>query len=300
MDSLKRALRPTLLDVLSIFIASILGAVIVLVTFKYEFFAGFVAYSAAAAGVVFGIYLSKRLRSAAVAHVVNIFVVSLVCINVTFNATQILAGFIVRHMSGFMSKDVESFTNKYALPGSEGELLLWTVLTTFTLVLANRWGSEFFKGEGRRRKDARILEKFCLVILWLTSFPVNVVLVLLLLVASFILMFIHEDIALFAAAGGPITIIGLLSTVKFTTIEKYLKREELIVSSTGMTGPPVSQADYEIIAARSQEATRKRLTLELRSELTGIGLTVFGTILWAYGSYLPILSWLSTTSRLTS
>lgn len=289
MDALRRALKPTLLDVLSIFIASILGAVIVLVTFKYEFFAGFIAYLAAAASVVFGIYLSKRLRSDAVAHAVNIFVVSLVCISVTFNTIQILAGFMIRHMSGFMSKDVEDFTNKYALPGSEVELLVWTVLTTFALVLANRWGSEFFKGERSLRKDADVLEKFCLFILWLTSFPVNVVLVLLLLVASFILMFLKNDIALFAAAGGPITIIGLLSTVKFTTIEKYLKREELIVTSTGMTGPPVSQADSEIIAARSQEATRQRLALELRSELTGIGLTVFGTILWAYGAYLPIL-----------
>lgn len=300
MGALKRALKPTLLDVLSIFIASILGAVIVLVTFKYEFFAGFIAYLAAAASVVFGIYLSKKLRSAAVAHVVNIFVVSLVCISVTFNATQILAGFIVRHMSGFMSKDVQDFTNKYALPGSVGELLVWTVLTTFALVLANRWGNEFFKSEGSCRKDTGIVAKLCLFILWLTSFPVNVVFVLLLVVASLILMCLYNDIALFAAAGGPITIIGLLSTVKFTTIEKFLKREELILSSTGVTGPPVSQADYEIIVARSQEATRKRLALELRSELTGIALTVFGTILWAYGAYLPILFWLSTISRLVS
>lgn len=299
MDALIRALKPTLLDVLSIFIASILGAVIVLVTFKYEFFAGFTAYLAAAAVVVFGVYLSKRLRSSAVAHVVNIFVVSLVCISVTFNATQILASFIVSHMSGFMSKDVEDFTNKYALTGYESELLGWTVLTTFALVLANRWGGEFFKGERSRGKDTGVLDRLCLLILWLTSFPVNLGVVLLLLVASLILMALHNDIALFAAVGGPITIIGLLSTVKFTTIEKYLKREDIIVSSTGVTGPPVSQADAEIIAARSQEATRKRLALELRSELTGIALTVFGTIIWAYGAYLPILSWLSTITRLT-
>lgn len=300
MDALKRALKPTLLDMLSVFIASILGAVIVLVTFKHEFFAGFVAYLAAATVVVIGVYASKRFRSDAMAHVVNIFVVSLVCISVTFNTIQILADFIVRYMSGLVVEDVEEFVNKYAIIGSGWELLVWTLLTTFALIYANRWAVEHFNGEQSYSRETGVVAKLCLFILWMTSFPANVVLVFLVLVASLVLMFYYNDVSLFAAAGGPITIIGLFSIVKFTTLEKYLKREELAMNSTGVTGPPISEAECEIIVARSQEEARIRLALELRSEFTGIVLTVFGTILWAYGAYLPILSWITIISRITS
>lgn len=300
MDTLKRALMPALLDLLSIFIASILGAIIIMLTFSYEHFSGYVAYLIATIFVALGVFLSKKLRSKTVAHVVNLFVVSLVCISVTFNAAQILAGFIARHVSWDMSEGVEGFISKYALPGSEGELLVWTLITTFALVIANRWGNEFFKGEAVPKKDVSSLEALCFFILWITSFPVNLVLVSVFLMISLISAYLCDDVALFAAAGGPITIIGLLSTVKFTTIEKYLKRDELIANSTGLTGPPVSEADVEAIVARNREAARKRLTLELRSELTGIALTVFGTSLWAYGAYLPIFTWLKTISRFCS
>jgi hypothetical protein len=195
-------------------------------------------------------------------------------------------------MGGFESQLMDDFAAKYALLGSEGELLSWTIATSFSLVFANRWANEKFRKSPSSSKKSSTLEKLCAFILWLTSSPINIVFVALLLIGSIYLAVVHEDISIFAAAGGPITVIGLFSTIQFTTIEKYLKREELAANSTGVTGPPLSEEEYKRIVTQSQEAARKRLGLELRSELTGIALTVFGTLLWAYGVYMPIISWI--------
>ena len=292
MEAMKRAIKPALLDFFSISVASILGAVFVLVSFHNEFFIGFFAYLAAIIMVLFGVYAAKKWSHDALAHIINAFVTSLVCISFTFNATQILAGLILRHMGGFESQLMNDFAEKYALLGAEGSLLLWTLVTSFSLVLANRLANEKFIKSTASPNKFSTLEQLCALILWLTSSPKNVVFVVLLLIGSIYLAVLHDDISIFAAAGGPITIIGLLSTIKFTTIEKYLKREELVANSTGVTGPPLSEEEYKRIVTQSQEAARKRLGLELRSELTGIGLTVSGTLLWAYGIYVPIITWI--------
>lgn len=293
-------MRLALLDFFSISIASILGAVLVLVSFHNEFFIGFFAYLAAIIMVLFGVYASKKWSHDAIAHIINIFVTSLVCISFTFNATQILAGLILRHMGGFESQLMNDFAEKYAVLGSEGALLLWSIATSFSLVFANRWANDKFRKSPTSPKKSSTIEQLCAFILWITSSPTNIVFVALLLIGSIYLAVVLEDISIFAAAGGPITIIGLFSTIKFTTIEKYLKREELVANSTGVTGPPLSEEEYKRIITQSQEAARKRLGLELKSELTGITLTVFGTLLWAYGVYVPIITWIEKLLPLTN
>ena len=107
-------------------------------------------------------------------------------------------------------------------------------------------------------------------------------------IISFVAGQLHNDMNLFASSGAIITIFGLISMIKFTTIEKYLNKEAIIESSTGVSGPPLSANEEEAYIRASQEAARVRIETELSSELRGIALTIFGTLIWAYGVYIPI------------
>lgn len=98
---------------------------------------------------------------------------------------------------------------------------------------------------------------------------------------------VRQDMNLFASSGGLMTVFGLLSLIRFTTIEKYLNQETIIAHSSGMTGPPVPDAKVEEIGAKNIAAAKVRIKAELRSEIKGILLTVVGTLIWAYGAYLP-------------
>jgi hypothetical protein len=98
----------------------------------------------------------------------------------------------------------------------------------------------------------------------------------------------RHDMNLFAASGGIATVFGLFSIIRFTTIEKYLNQDEIVKSSTGLTGKPVSAAEAERIRRENIERARVRIKAELQSELTGIALTVIGTLVWAYGAYVPV------------
>ncbi|MBP6020797.1 MAG: hypothetical protein KA735_15025 [Burkholderiaceae bacterium] len=94
-----------------------------------------------------------------------------------------------------------------------------------------------------------------------------------------------SDMNLFAASGGVMTIFGLLSMARFSTMEKYLQQEEIIQRSSGVTGPPLADGESEKIAARNRAAARIRIQKELYSDFRGLFLTVAGTIVWAYGQY---------------
>ena len=107
-------------------------------------------------------------------------------------------------------------------------------------------------------------------------------------VASFYFGQTHRDMNLFAASGGVMTVCGLLSLIRFTTIEKYLNQDAIVAGSTGVTGPPLTQDQAKKTQEQSIAAARIRIAAELRSELTGIALTVAGTLIWAYGSYVPV------------
>jgi hypothetical protein len=98
-----------------------------------------------------------------------------------------------------------------------------------------------------------------------------------------------HDMTLFAASGAIATVFGLFSLIRFTTIEKYLNQDRIVQSSTGLTGKPLSPADSERIRHENIERARVRIKAELQSELVGIGLTVVGTLVWAYGAYVPIV-----------
>ena len=100
---------------------------------------------------------------------------------------------------------------------------------------------------------------------------------------------ISKDMNLFAASGAVLTVFGLFSMIRFTTIEKFLNQEQIVANSTGVTGPPIAQDEYERIVKANQEAARIKFKRELHSEVKGIFFTIAGTLVWAYGAYIPIL-----------
>lgn len=122
---------------------------------------------------------------------------------------------------------------------------------------------------------------------------VSIVLVVVYCIASFYLGQRFNDINLFAASGAVVTVFGLFSMIRFTTIEKYLNQERIVAASTGVTGPPLSADDSKRLAKQNQEQARLRLQQELRSELKGISFTIVGTLIWAYGNYVPVFQWFS-------
>lgn len=97
-----------------------------------------------------------------------------------------------------------------------------------------------------------------------------------------------NDMNLFAASGAVMTVFGLFSMIQFTTIEKYINQESIVAASTGVTGPPLTQEQYEKIQRESIERARIKISRELRSELKKIIFTITGTLIWAYGAYIPV------------
>lgn len=118
---------------------------------------------------------------------------------------------------------------------------------------------------------------------------VSVVFIVMYCSVSFCLGQLKTDMNLFAASGAVMTVFGLFSMIRFTTIEKYLNQEAIIAASTGVTGPPLSAEESSRLQKENQERARTRLKQELRSELKGISFTILGTLIWAYGSYVPML-----------
>ena len=87
------------------------------------------------------------------------------------------------------------------------------------------------------------------------------------------------------------TVFGLLSLIRFTTIEKYLNQDTIIAGSTGLTGPPVSEEAAKRWKEKNIADAKVRIKKELRAEAKGIVLTIVGTLIWSYGVYLPIFGW---------
>ena len=135
--------------------------------------------------------------------------------------------------------------------------------------------------EGWRRGVFRI------VVTTLNS-SISAAILVLFCVLNFYLGQLHRDMNLFASSGGLMTVFGLLSLVRFTTIEKYLNQNAIIERSSGLTGPPVPDAELKQLEEENIAAANIRIKAELRSEMKGILLTVIGTLIWAYGAYVPI------------
>ncbi|EOM0840682.1 hypothetical protein ACNA1Q_003616 [Acinetobacter baumannii] len=108
------------------------------------------------------------------------------------------------------------------------------------------------------------------------------------ILGSLIASKISGDMNLFAASGAVLTILGLFQTIQFTTIEKFLNQDAIVHSSTGVTGPPLSVEESERIINENRKKAKIKLEKELKSEIKGISYTIIGTLIWAYGIYLPI------------
>ncbi len=105
---------------------------------------------------------------------------------------------------------------------------------------------------------------------------------------SFYLGFYFNDMNIFSASGAVMTVFGLFSMIRFTTIEKYLNQEAIARASTGVTGPPLSTEDSKKLIKKNQVKAKVRLQHELRSEIKGLILTIIGTMIWAYGAFIPV------------
>lgn len=108
------------------------------------------------------------------------------------------------------------------------------------------------------------------------------------IIGSLIASKITGDMNLFAASGSILTIFGLFQTIQFTTIERFLNQKTIIQNSTGVTGPPISQEESERITLENRKKAKIKLEKELKSDIKGITYTIVGTLIWAYGVYIPI------------
>lgn len=107
-------------------------------------------------------------------------------------------------------------------------------------------------------------------------------------VISFIAAQIVGDMNLFASSGAIMSIFGLISMIKYTTVKKLLNQEQEVNSRKGITGPPLTNEQYKTLAASNLKIARENVAKELKSELKGIWLSIVGTLIWAYGAYIPV------------
>ncbi|ENE3592340.1 hypothetical protein ABNA27_004805 [Escherichia coli] len=107
--------------------------------------------------------------------------------------------------------------------------------------------------------------------------------------ASFLFGQYLNDMNLFASSGAIISVFGLLYTIKFTTLKKLSNREAEINSRSGVTGPPLSAEESQKIREENLAKARVEVREEIKAEVLGVGLTVFGTIIWAYGGHIKII-----------
>lgn len=104
---------------------------------------------------------------------------------------------------------------------------------------------------------------FSIVVTTLNS-SISAAILVLFCVLSFYLGQLHRDMNLFASSGGLMTVFGLLSLIRFTTIEKYLNQNAIIERSSGLTAPPVPDAELKQLEEKnsSREHTYKgRITI---------------------------------------
>ncbi|AIX01171.1 MULTISPECIES: hypothetical protein [Enterobacteriaceae] len=107
-----------------------------------------------------------------------------------------------------------------------------------------------------------------------------------------------NDMNLFASSGAIISVFGLLYTIKYTTLKKLSNQEAEVSSRSGVTGPPLTEEEYNKIVEANLKQARIDVREELKSEILGVGLAIFGTFVWAYGGYITIIQpfavWMQT------
>lgn len=285
--SLAEGIKLTFFDALSILVASCLGALLTWVSYNEDAWLPLWAYLLSVLLMVFGLYVSKRLGSGKLSYLINVMVVASLCIMATVNLTQCLAEILRLYVYG--GEYETKFVEKYATGRSVLEDLGWTILPIISVVLANRWmdvSSAKLKNNEQRKKSC-LIDVACRFLLGMIGSKISHLMLLGLVSVSFYFGQKTDDMSIFAASGALLTIFGLFSIIKFTTIEKYLKQDEIVYGSTGVTGPPLTDEQYEEVVRVNRNKARARLSQELRSELVGVLMTVVGTVIWAYGGYLP-------------
>ncbi len=91
---------------------------------------------------------------------------------------------------------------------------------------------------------------------------------------SFIFGQLVENMDLFASSGSIITIFGIISMSKFTTLTRYFSQENIELDNNEI-------CDFEVVQKDSNQ-------INLYSELKGLELIIIGTLVWAYGGYIPL------------
>ena len=117
---------------------------------------------------------------------------------------------------------------------------------------------------------------------------VSIYVIVVFIIGSLIASKVVNDLNLFAASGSILTIFGLFQMIHFTTIERFLNQDSIVQNSTGVTGPPILPGEHDAIVAENRRKAKEKLVLELKSEIKGIICTILGTLIWAYGIYIPI------------
>jgi len=92
---------------------------------------------------------------------------------------------------------------------------------------------------------------------------------------SFVCGQLAENMNLFASSGAVITIFGIISMSKFTTLTRYFRQQDIDL------GKNEKMCDFDAELENSEQ-------INVYSELKGLELIILGTLVWAYGGYIPL------------
>lgn len=107
--------------------------------------------------------------------------------------------------------------------------------------------------------------------------------------ASFYLGQMYADMSLFAASGSIMSACGLLSLIRFTTIEKYIHQDATIDARQKGVDPILTRGEEVQKNRQRISPARIRIKSEIHAEVIGIVLIIVGAFISAYGSYVPLL-----------
>ncbi|MGO3985889.1 hypothetical protein ABI582_16110 [Pseudomonas sp. SAS7] len=134
--SLVIGVKQTGLDALSIMVAAAIGALLAWVTYGREVWLAFVAYTIAIVVMVMGLWVSKKRGNGKTSYMINLLVVSLLCIMATDNLTHCLAKALTYLYTG---QDVPAFVTDKSSGGELWSDIVWTIVPLVCVTLANRW-----------------------------------------------------------------------------------------------------------------------------------------------------------------
>lgn len=106
------------------------------------------------------------------------------------------------------------------------------------------------------------------------------------IVCSLLISFYSNNPNWLSASGGVLAIIGLLITIKTSTLYRATNLYFLVSASNR---DPAAVEDPFMFGHLTEKEKKDKITKELKTELRGIKLTVFGTLVWAYGFLLPTI-----------